>query len=180
MSLSPTRLPRFHAIRPSQFITACLLMLLASAATPGKAHAQLGDVAALSSLVSYSATSPAYINATCSGSTCRLKFPPVPAGKRLLVTYVSLNTYNGTNNYLNAVLTNGVTNYGAADYRQINLPGGVVAKNDTSGFGYVLTYSGQTLFYIESGYTPTFVYNGSVLTNEYAGQGTIVGALIPQ
>jgi hypothetical protein len=152
---------------------------VAAGTTPTKADAQTPDPITFASLVSYTATSPAYLNATCTGTTCRLKFPPVPAGKRLLVTYVSLNTYNGSNNYLDAVLTNGVTNYGGADYRQINLPGGTVAKGDTSGFGYTLTYSGQTLFYIESGYTPTMVYNGSVLTNEYAGQGTIIGALIP-
>ena len=108
-----------------------------------------------------------------------MPFPPVPAGKRLLVTYVSLNTYNSASNYLDAVLTDGITDYAASNYRQINLPGGLVAKGDTSGFGYTLTYTGQVFFFVESGYTPTFVYNGSVLTNEYAGQATIVGVLIP-
>jgi hypothetical protein len=138
------------------------------------------DTASLASLTSYSATVPAFAGATCSGNTCRMKFPPVPAGKRLLVLYVSLNTFSPGSTTLGALLTNGVLNYAAADYRQVNLPGGIVAKNDNSGFGYDLNYVGPTLMYIESGYTPTFVYYGSVLTNDFAGQGTITGVLIPQ
>jgi hypothetical protein len=179
MNLSPNLLRRFYAGRLSQLVAACMLFVLAAGVAPSKAAAQTADQAFLASLVSYSSTVAGYKSATCSGGVCRMPFTPVPAGKRLLVTNVSLNTFSSTLNYLGAVLTNGVTSVGADDYRQINLPGGIVAKNTPSGFGYVFNYSGLTSFYIESGYTPTMVYNGSVLTNELAGMGTITGVLIP-
>jgi hypothetical protein len=164
-------------VRRLSFITALLSLLLAAGAFSPNALAQ-SDTSLLATLTPYTFTEPAFEKATCSGEVCRMSFPAVPAGKRLLITSVSLNTFSQSTD-LSAVLTDGVLDYGAATYRQTNLPNGLLAKTDLSGFGYTKTWAGITNFYVEAGYSPTFVFNGEVLTNEFAGQATITGILIP-
>jgi hypothetical protein len=167
---------RSSALSKFTLATSLMLPLLTAGLFAGKAAAQT-DVNVLASLAPYSVTQRAYLTSTCSGSYCTMKFPPVPAGKRLLVASISFNTFSSTNT-LSAVLTNGL-NYTVTGYKAINLPGAVVAKNDNSGFGYQLSYSGLTVFYLEAGEVPTINYTGSVLTNDYAGIATISGVLVP-
>jgi hypothetical protein len=168
----------FSAIRLSAFATALMMLLLAGGVCPQTASAQT-DTALLASLTPYHVTQAGYKTATCTTyGYCTMAFPAVPAGKRLLVTNVSLNTFNQTNT-LGAVLTNGLT-ISDTNYHQINLPGAVIDKNTPSGFGYVFSYSGVTTFYLDAGEKPTFVYYGSVLTNDFAGFASITGVIVPK
>ena len=98
---------------------------------------------------------------------CQIAFPPVPAGKRLVVTYASA-TYSVTQTG-----TEEIVSIGANLFDTLDLPAAVYVGT----FRYVA--SSPITYYFESGQTPyIFIGGSSVLTNN-TGHASIVGYLVP-
>ncbi len=98
---------------------------------------------------------------------CQIAFPPVPAGKRLVVTHASA-TYSVTQTG-----TEEIVSIGASLFDTMDLPAAVYVGT----FRYVA--SSPITYYFEPGQTPyIFITGSSVLTNN-TGHASIVGYLVP-
>jgi len=98
---------------------------------------------------------------------CQIAFPPVPAGKRLVVTHASA-TYSVTQTG-----TEEIVSIGASLFDTMDLPAAVFVGT----FRYVA--SSPITYYFEAGQTPyIFITGSSVLTNN-TGHASIVGYLVP-
>jgi hypothetical protein len=98
---------------------------------------------------------------------CQIAFPPVPAGKRLVVSHVSA-TYS-----MNAGASEAIVSLGASLFDTIDLPAPVFV-----GFNRYVASSPIT-YYFETGQTPyVFITGSSVITNN-TGHASIVGYLVP-
>ena len=98
---------------------------------------------------------------------CQIAFPPVPAGKRLVVTHASA-TYSVTQTG-----TEEIVSIGANLFDTMDLPAAVYVGT----FRYVA--SSPVTYYFEPGQTPyIFITGSSVLTNN-TGHASIVGYLVP-
>ncbi|MCK9684650.1 hypothetical protein [Scleromatobacter humisilvae] len=98
---------------------------------------------------------------------CQIAFPPVPAGKRLVVTHASA-TYSVTQTG-----TEEIVSIGASLFDTMDLPAAVYVGT----LRYVA--SSPITYYFEPGQTPyVFITGSSVLTNN-TGHASIVGYLVP-
>ncbi len=108
----------------------------------------------------------------CTEFACDIRFPSVPAGKRLVVTYASaqygLRTAGGS-----AWVTLGVNGNKIKD-PQILLP----TPSLVTGTAVVATSTPVT-FYADEGDVPTLTLSGQVsVTPDYSGRAAIVGYLV--
>ena len=98
---------------------------------------------------------------------CQIAFPPVPAGKRLVVTHASA-TYSVTQ-----AGTEEIVSIGANLFDTMDLPAAVYVGT----LRYVA--SSPITYYFEAGQTPyLFIGGSSVLTNN-TGHASMVGYLVP-
>jgi hypothetical protein len=98
---------------------------------------------------------------------CQIAFPVVPAGKRLVVTYVSA-TYS-----MNAGATEAIVSLGKGLFDTMDLP----APVNVGGNRYVA--SGPVTYYFEAGEIPyVFITGSSVVTNN-TGHASVIGFLVP-
>ncbi len=98
---------------------------------------------------------------------CQIAFPPVPAGKRLVVTHASA-TYS-----MNAGATEAIVSIGNSLGSTMDLP----APADVGNGRYLA--SSPITYYFEPGETPLiFITGGSVVTSN-TGHASIVGYLVP-
>lgn len=98
---------------------------------------------------------------------CQIAFPPVPAGKRLVVTHASA-TYS-----LNAGATEAIVEIGNGLFNTMDLPAPVAVGN----LRYVA--SSPITYYFEAGETPYIFITGSSVITGNTGHASIVGYLVP-
>ena len=98
---------------------------------------------------------------------CQIAFPPVPAGKRLVVTHASA-TYSVTQ-----TSTEEIVSIGASLFDTMDLPAAVYVGT----FRYVA--SSPITYYFEPGQTPYIFITGSSVVTSNTGHASIVGYLVP-
>ncbi len=97
---------------------------------------------------------------------CQIAFPPVPAGKRLVVTHAS-GTYT-----LNAGATEAIVSIGSGLFDTMDLPAPVNVGNNR----YVA--SSPITFYFEAGQTPYIFITGSSVITGNTGHASMVGYFV--
>ena len=97
---------------------------------------------------------------------CQIAFPPVPAGKRLVVTQVSA-TYS-----LNSGATEAIVEIGNGLFNTMDIP-----TVSVGNLRYVA--SAPITYYFEPGETPYIFITGSSVITSNTGHASIIGYLVP-
>ena len=98
---------------------------------------------------------------------CQIAFPPVPAGKRLVVTHASA-TYS-----MNAGASEAIVSIGNGLFSTMDLPAPVFVGVNRYVASSPITY------YFEQGETPYIFITGSSVITGNTGHASIVGYLVP-
>ncbi len=98
---------------------------------------------------------------------CQIAFPPVPAGKRLVVTQASA-TYS-----MNAGASEAIVSIGSSLFDTMDLPAPVFVGVNRYVASSPITY------YFEPGTTPYIFITGSSVVTNNTGHASMVGYLVP-
>lgn len=160
------KLSRTHSILAIAAILASLL--------PAAIHAQKP---ALTQNIDEKGRTPYYASqyGTCLNdyiNACYITFPAVPAGYRLVVTYVSINYIAASSAIANICgFSNGSKGSGNAPYA-VYLPAPTANGQNT------YTYSNPLTAYVEAGSQPSFFIQNALNSPDFPLVGTITGYLV--
>ena len=107
----------------------------------------------------------------CTQFVCTLKFKPVPAGQRLVVTYASAAyslAPNGTEASVALAIDGDFTSSDAPQQFILTVPIG----------GSRVVGAGPTVFYVEAGHQPSLLLAGNTLATGLTAQATVAGYLV--
>jgi hypothetical protein len=165
------KLSRTHSILA--FVAALASLL------PAAAHAQKP---ALTQNIDEKGRTPYYASqyGTCSNPSnpaCYITFPAVPAGYRLVVTYVSINYVAASSGGLNScVLYENIPGSGDAPYG--NAPYQVWLPAPTANGQNNYTYSNPLTVYVEAGAQLSMFVGNVLISPDFPLVGTINGYLV--